>query len=69
MREVGAVVEGWYACRSARELAEELGVEMPICRGVYDVLFNGADVAATVTDALGVAFDCAGESFRKELTP
>ena len=27
-----------------------------------------ADVAATVTDALGVAYDGAGESFRKELT-
>ncbi len=28
-----------------------------------------ADVAATVTDALGIAFECAGKSFRKELTP
>ncbi|MBQ9458378.1 MAG: NAD(P)-dependent glycerol-3-phosphate dehydrogenase [Oscillospiraceae bacterium] len=48
MREIGAVVEGWYACRSARELSDELNVEMPICRAVYDVLFEGAEVAPTV---------------------
>lgn len=48
MREVGAVVEGYYAAQSARELADELGVEMPICRAVYSVLFEGADVGETV---------------------
>ncbi len=48
MREVGAVVEGWYACRSAKELADELNVDMPICRAVYAVLFEGADVASEV---------------------
>lgn len=48
MREVGAVVEGWYACQSAKELADELGVSMPICGAVYAVLFEGADVRQTV---------------------
>ena len=48
MKEVGAVVEGWYACRSVRELAEELYVTMPICGAVYAVLFEGADVRKTV---------------------
>ncbi len=48
MREVGAVVEGWYACQSAKELAEELGVEMPICRAVYAILFEGAAVGDMV---------------------
>ncbi len=43
-REVGAVVEGCYAARSARELSEELGIEMPICRAVYAVLYEGARV-------------------------
>ena len=48
MREVGAVVEGYYACQSARELSDELDVNMPICRAVYDVLFANADVPSTV---------------------
>ena len=48
MAEVGAVVEGWYACQSAKELADELGVEMPICGAVHAVLFDGAAVAPTV---------------------
>lgn len=48
MREVGAVVEGWYACQSARELSTSLGVSMPICGAVYAVLFENADVKETV---------------------
>lgn len=43
-REVGAVVEGCYAVRSACELSDELGVEMPICRAVYAILYEGARV-------------------------
>lgn len=41
MREVGAVVEGYYAAQSAKELAEKLGVEMPITEQAYEVLYNG----------------------------
>ena len=48
MREVGAVVEGYYAARGAKELSTELGVSMPICDAVYGVLFEGADVSGTV---------------------
>jgi len=43
-REVGAVVEGSYAAQSAKELADELDVDMPIFRAVYAVLFEGAEV-------------------------
>ncbi len=48
MDEVGAVVEGWYACQSAKELADSLGVEMPICGAVHSVLFHSAEVSQTV---------------------
>jgi glycerol-3-phosphate dehydrogenase (NAD(P)+) len=44
-REVGAVVEGCYAAKSARELSDELGIDMPICRAVYAVLYEDARVA------------------------
>jgi len=35
------VAEGVTTCRSARELARKHGVEMPITKAVYAVLFNG----------------------------
>jgi len=41
MREVGAVVEGYYAAVAAHDLAAAIGVEMPICLEAYRVLFEG----------------------------
>ena len=39
----GAVVEGYYAAASARELAGRAGVEMPITEGACEVLYAGGD--------------------------
>ena len=36
----GAVVEGYYAAASAKELADKAGVEMPITTGAYAVLYE-----------------------------
>ena len=41
MKEVGAVVEGYYAAFSAHQLAEKAGVEMPVCQCAYQVLYEG----------------------------
>ena len=38
---IGAVVEGYYAVASARELAARVGVEMPIAQAAYEVLYHG----------------------------
>ena len=49
MEEVGAVVEGYYAAKSAWALAQKVGVEMPITEAAYKVLYcgmNAADVTA-----------------------
>ena len=46
--DMGGVVEGYYAAVSAKELADSLGVEMPICAAVYDILYHGADVGDMV---------------------
>ena len=44
MDEIGsAVVEGYYAAASAKELADKAGVEMPITFGAYEVLYEGKD--------------------------
>ena len=47
-----AVVEGYYAAQSVTALAQKLGVHMPICECVYDILFNGKDPAAALTELM-----------------
>ncbi len=49
MKEVGAVVEGYYASASAHYLAEKMGIEMPIAEAAYRVLYEGADVQETIS--------------------
>ena len=39
----GAVVEGYYAAASAKQMADKAGVEMPITAGAYEVLYREAD--------------------------
>ena len=41
MESVGAVVEGYYAAKAAKELAELMDVDMPICLETYRVLYEG----------------------------
>ena len=41
VKEIGAVVEGYYAALSVEQLAQREGVEMPICHCVYEVLYHG----------------------------
>lgn len=48
MREVGAVVEGYYAAAAARELAGRFHVEMPISDAVHRVLYEGADARQAI---------------------
>lgn len=48
IKEVGAVVEGYYAAATARTLAQKAGVEMPISEAAYQVLYEGCDVRSVV---------------------
>ena len=52
MKEVGAVVEGYYAAKSAYELGKQQGIDMPITEAAYKVLYEGADVKETVKGLL-----------------
>ena len=52
MKEVGAVVEGYYAAKSAYELGKAQGIDMPITEAAYKVLNEGADVKQAVQDLL-----------------
>ena len=49
----GAVVEGYYAAASAKELADKAGVEMPITTGAYAVLYEGKDPKSVLEELMG----------------
>lgn len=55
IKEVGAVVEGYYAAANARTLAQKVGVEMPIAQAAYEVLYEGRDVHTVMVDLMGRA--------------
>ena len=40
--EIRQVVEGVMAAEAVHEVANELGIEMPICNEVYRILYEGA---------------------------
>ena len=52
MQEVGAVVEGYYAARSAWELGQRQGIDMPITEAAYKVLYKGMRVQEAFHDLL-----------------
>jgi len=41
LKEVGAVVEGYYATKAVHELVKNMDIELPICNGMYSLLFEG----------------------------
>ena len=47
MKQVGAVVEGYYAAASGYAMAQKFDVEMPIIEATYNVLYNGASLKDT----------------------
>ena len=52
MKEVEMVVEGVYAAKAAKKLADKYGVEMPIVNEVNKVLFEGKSPADAVNDLM-----------------
>lgn len=52
MKQVGAVVEGYYATGAAYKLGQKMGADMPIIAAAYAVLYEGAEVRSTVENLL-----------------
>ena len=46
--EIGQVVEGFHAAKAVHGVAEKHGVDMPICRHVYEVLHLGVPLKQVV---------------------
>jgi len=52
VRQSAAVIEGIPTTRAVLELAKRYGVEMPITRAVYDVLFEQKPALAAITELM-----------------
>ena len=52
MKEVGAVVEGYYAAQSAWELGQRQGIDMPIIEAAYKLLYEGMPLSQAFSTLL-----------------
>ena len=52
MKEVGAVVEGYYAAKAAVDLAAKVDVDMPICQETYNVLYENKSPQLAIRDLM-----------------
>lgn len=53
LEQVGMVVEGINCLKAAKQLALKTNVEMPIIKGVYDIVFNGLKPVDAVNALVG----------------
>ena len=52
INEARGVIEGYYTANSLYELAQKLGVEMPICITAYEILYKNKKVDEAINDLL-----------------
>ncbi len=52
LSKLGHVAEGVYTVREVHQLAQRLGVSMPICEAVYRVLYEHTPTSAALADLL-----------------
>jgi glycerol-3-phosphate dehydrogenase (NAD(P)+) len=53
MTTIGQVVEGYRNAKEVFNLAQRVGVEMPITEQIYQVLYQGKDARLAAMDLLG----------------
>lgn len=46
--EIGQVAEGIYTLLLVKEKSEEMGIYMPLVRGLHDILYGGASIKAVI---------------------
>ena len=52
-KEIQQVVEGVLAAEAVKEVADDLGIEMPICQQVYQILYEGTSPREAVQALMG----------------
>lgn len=55
LRRLGHVAEGVYTVREVHRLAQQLGVEMPICEAVYRIIYEQVPASEMVAELLSRA--------------
>ncbi len=50
--EIGQVVEGVKAARAVHDVSAKVGVEMPICEAIYQILYEGVSMDDAVEDLM-----------------
>lgn len=55
-RNMGMVIEGIFTTRAAYELAQELGVYMPITQAIYSVIYQGAGIEDAIKTIMAGEF-------------
>ncbi len=53
LKEVGAVVEGYYATKAVHELVKDMSIDLPICTGMYNLLFENKSLNEVFKDLMG----------------
>ncbi len=51
--EMEMVAEGYYAAKCIKEINDELGVYMPICESVYNILYKNRKPSAEIAELTG----------------
>jgi glycerol-3-phosphate dehydrogenase (NAD(P)+) len=52
LADIGQAVEGYLTAQAVHAVAERLGVEMPLCEGIYRVLYEGVPAREAVRELL-----------------
>lgn len=55
-RNMGMVIEGISTTKAAYELAQELGVYMPITQAIYSVIYQGASIDSAIKNIMAGEF-------------
>lgn len=50
---LGGVAEGYYTTAACFELTRKLGIDMPICQQIYEILYQGSTPKRAVQDLMG----------------
>ena len=53
LKQVGAVVEGYYATQAVHELVKDMDIDLPICDGMYSLLFDKKPLNEVFKDLMG----------------
>lgn len=52
LAELGQVAEGIYTLKLVKEKSEAIGIYMPLVRGLYEILYEGASISAVINSLM-----------------